>query len=183
MDIALSAEGRSQADKTAGALAGIDIAAIYASPLARARETAEIIAKPHRLSVELALAFKEMSFGVWEGLTVDEVSARLPDAYRRWRDEPHTARFPSGGDLLSAGARARDGVEHLRGAHDGETVAVVSHGLMIRLLVLDALGLGPERLRAFRAAPGGITEIDYQPAFTTVQRMNTVQHLEETGGA
>jgi broad specificity phosphatase PhoE len=177
-DIGLCDEGRIQAEQVAQALSAQPIAAIYSSPLARARETAEIVAKPHRLSVVADEAFREMSFGVWEGLTADEVMARFPDAHRVWRAEPHTVRFPGGEDLATAATRARAGVERLREAHSGDTVVVVSHGLVIRLIVLDALGLAPARLRAVHATPGGITEVEYQPGFATVYRMNILQHLE-----
>jgi broad specificity phosphatase PhoE len=176
-DIALCDEGRLQAEQVAQALAPAPMAAVYSSPLARARETAEIVAKPHRLSVVADEAFREMSFGVWEGLTPDEVVARFPDAHRAWRAEPETVRFPGGEDLATAAARARAGVERLAAAHRGDTIVVVSHGLVIRLIVLDALGLPPARLRAVHATPGGITEIEYQPGFATVQRLNVLQHL------
>jgi len=178
IDIALCEEGRVQAEKVAQALAAQTVAAVYSSPLARARETAEILAKPHRVSVVADEAFREMSFGVWEGLTAGEVMAQFPDAHRAWRAEPHTVRFPGGEDLATAAARARAGVERLREAHGDDTVVVVSHGLVIRLIVLEALGVPPARLRAVHATPGGITEIEYRPGFATVYRMNVLQHLE-----
>jgi broad specificity phosphatase PhoE len=177
-DIPLSAEGRRQAEKVAQALAGQPVAAVYTSPLGRARETAEIVAKPHRLSVQADEAFREISFGAWEGSTPDEVLARFPEDYRAWRTEPDVVRFPGGEELATAAARVRAGVARLGDRHPVETVVVVSHGVVIRLVVLEALGLSPGRLRAVHASLGGITEIDYEPGFTTVQRMNALQHLE-----
>jgi broad specificity phosphatase PhoE len=178
-DVSLSDEGRRQAELTARALANCGAAAIVSSPLARARETAEAIAKPHRLAVTVDDAFREMSYGAWEGLSVDEVVARFPDLHRQWREAPHTVRFEGGEDLATARARALAGVAALREFQDGATVVVVSHGLVIRLIALDALGLGPDRLRAVHAAPSGITEIEYRPDWATVHRMNTLSHLEQ----
>jgi broad specificity phosphatase PhoE len=178
-DIPLSAEGRMQAEKSARALAACGATAVVASPLARARETAEIVAKPHRLAVTVAEAFKEMSFGVWERLTVADVMARFPAQHRTWREAPHTVRFEDGEDLETARARALAGVAELRRAHDGGTIVVVSHGLVVRLIVLDALGLGPDRLRAVHATPAGITEIEYRRGWATIHRMNTLSHLGE----
>jgi broad specificity phosphatase PhoE len=177
-DVGLCDEGRLQAEKVARALAGHQVAAVCSSPLARARETAEILAKPHRLSVAADEAFREISFGVWEGLTPEEVMARFPDAHRAWRTAPETVRFPGGEDLAIATARARAGIERLRESHAGETVIVVSHGIVVRLIVLDALGLPPARLRAVHATPGGITEIEYLAGFATVHRVNVLHHLE-----
>jgi broad specificity phosphatase PhoE len=178
--VPLSAEGREQAEKVARALAGAGPAAVYASPLGRARETAEIIAKPHRLAVTADEAFKEMSFGVWEGLTAEEVRMAFADLYEAWRAAPHRVRFPGPGgeDLATVRARARAGIERLRAAHPGGSAVLVSHGIVVRLIVLDALGLAPERLWTVHAAPAGISEIEYRPGFATVHRMNTLSHLE-----
>lgn len=177
----LSPEGRDQAGKVARALAGAGPAAVYTSPLGRARETAEIIAKPHRLSVAADEAFKEMSFGAWEGLTAEEARAAFGGLYDAWRAEPHRVPVPGGEDLAAVRARARAGIERLRAAHAGETVVLVSHGVVARLIVLDALGLAPERLWAVHATPAGISEIEYRPGWITVHRMNTLSHLESPG--
>jgi len=159
-------------------LASQGVAAVYASPLERARASAELIAKPHRLTVEIEPAFREMAFGEWEGLTRGEVAARFPDDYERWRTTPHLLRIGGGETLGEVGARVTAGVRELLEAHDGETVVLVSHAVVIRLVVLAALGLGHERLWTVDATPAGITEIEYEPGWATVHRMNTLAHLE-----
>jgi broad specificity phosphatase PhoE len=63
-------------------------------------------------------------------------------------------------------------------AHEGESVVVVSHAIVTRLIVLAALGLGPDRLWSVDASPAGITEIEYQDNWVTVHRMNTLIHLD-----
>ena len=176
-DVALSAEGRRQAEAAARTLLAEAPAAVYTSPLGRARETAEIIAAPRRLPVTADEAFKEMSFGEWEGLTVDEVSDRFPELRRAWRAEPHTVQFPRGESLSSTAARVGAGIDRLREGYEGQTVVLVSHGIVTRLIVLDALGLGPDRLWTLYADPAGITEIEYGSRSTTVHRMNTLLHL------
>jgi broad specificity phosphatase PhoE len=69
-------------------------------------------------------------------------------------------------------------VQKLAAAHAGELVVLVTHAIVTRLIVLDALGLGPERLWTVDATPAGITEIEYEPGWATVHRMNTLAHLE-----
>src|SRR2546428_214386 len=64
-------------------------------------------------------------------------------------------------------------------AHAGETAVLVSHAIVVRLIVLAALGLGPERLWAVDASPAGITEIEYLGDWATVHRMNTLAHLDD----
>jgi probable phosphoglycerate mutase len=177
-DVPLNPLGLRQCDATAAALAGRSAAAVYASPLERARTTGEIIAKPHRLEVAVEPVFREMTFGAWEGRTRDEVRAASPDLYRAWLETPHLAALPEGETLAQVHARVVEGLGELRAQHDGATVVLVTHGIVIRLLVLDALGLGPERLWSLEASPAGITELEYEADWATIHRMNTIVHLD-----
>jgi broad specificity phosphatase PhoE len=177
-DVPLTAAGRVQCEAVAKALAGSAIAAVYTSPLERARTSAEVIAKPHRLAVTVEPAFREMAFGEWEGLTRDEAAARFPGQKAAWGATPHLAVPPGGEALTDVVARVAEGVRELIALHEGETVVLVSHAIVIRLIVLAALGLGAERLWTVDASPAGITEIEYQGAWVTVHRMNTLAHLD-----
>jgi broad specificity phosphatase PhoE len=177
-DIPLAATGRVQSDAVARALAPSGLTGVYASPLERARTSAEVIAKPHRLEVTIEPAFREMAFGAWEGLTRAEAAARFPDEIAVWSVAPQLATPPGGEPLTAVAARVATALHALVERHAGETVALVSHAIVTRLLVLAALGLGPERLWSVDASPGGITEIEYQGAWVTVHRMNTLAHLD-----
>ena len=179
-DIPLTEVGREQCAAVARALAGAAVAAVYASPLERARASAEVIAKPHGLPVRIVPAFSEMTFGSWEGLTRDEARARDPEAWAQWRAAPHLLKLAGGETIPEVAARVTAGIEGLQQAHDGQTVVLVSHGVVARVIVLGALGLGLERLWTLDAAPAGITEIEYEPGWATVHRMNPVAHLEAT---
>src|SRR3989442_14539918 len=94
-DVPLTTDGRLQAEAVAQALAGAGAAAVYASPLERARVSAELIAKPQRLSPVVEPAFREMAFGEWEGLLVrEEWSPRFPRDAEVWRVTPHLVTPP-----------------------------------------------------------------------------------------
>lgn len=177
-DVPLTEAGRRQCTAVARALASSGVAAVYASPLDRARASAEVIAEPHGLPVRIAPAFSEMAFGPWEGLTGQEVRTRFPEAWEQWRSAPHLCPMPGGDTLVAVAERVAAGVEALREAHPGQTVVLVSHAIVTRLMVLAALGLGLDRLWTVDAAPAGITEIEYDADWVTVHRMNTVAHLE-----
>lgn len=177
-DVPLAEEGLRQCEAVAAALGGKPVAAVYASPLERARASAEVIAKPHRLEVGIEPDFREMAFGAWEGLTRDDVAARFPEAYERWRAAPHRLVLPGGERLTDVALRVTNAIDELIGTHTGETVVLVSHAIVLRLIVLQALGLGPERLWTVDASPAGITEIEYEPGWATIHRMNTLSHLE-----
>ena len=170
-DVPLTPAGLRQCEAVAQALAEQPVRAVYASPLERARTSAEVIAKPHRLEVRVDPAFREMAFGAWEGLAREEVAARFPDAYAQWRTAPHTLALP-GGERLGAVAE--------RAPH-AQTLVLVSHAIVARVIVLDALGLGLDRLWAVDASPAGITGVELEPGWATVHRLNTLAHLAAAG--
>src|SRR2546422_595493 len=96
------------------------------------------------------------------------------------RGRPTPARAgPPGGERVGAGA-ARVGAARggLLQQHGGQTVVLATHAVVGRLIVLAALGLGPDRLWSGDASPAGITEIEYQDGWVTVHRMNTLTHLD-----
>jgi broad specificity phosphatase PhoE len=177
-DIPLTAQGRLQAEAAAQALADSSAAAIYTSPLERARTSAEVIAKPHRLDPVIEPGFREMAFGTWEGLTRDELLTRFPAEAAVWASTPHLVTPRAGEPLTAVDARVRAALTALVEQHQGETIILVSHAIVTRLIVLAALGLGPERLWSVDASPAGITEIEYQDSWATVHRMNTLAHLD-----
>jgi broad specificity phosphatase PhoE len=178
-DVPLTEHGLRQSAAVAERLAAVPVAAVYASPLERARISAEAIAKPHRLEVRVDPAFREMTFGDWEGLGRDELDVRHPEAALAWRTAPATVAPPGGEPLAAVAERIVGGLRRLIAGHAGETVVLVTHAIVSRLVVLDALGLGPDRLWSVDSSPAGITEIEYEPAsgWATVHRMNTLVHL------
>ena len=177
-DTALSATGRLQAEAVGRALAGAGLAAVYASPLQRARITAEAIAAPHQLTVRLAPAFKEMGFGRWEGLSLDEARAVDPDFYGRWLETPHLVTPPGAESLAEIRARAIAGLDELRAEHDGRSVCVVTHAIVSRILILEALGLPLERIWSVSVSATGISEIEFRPDWVALHRMNARMHLD-----
>ena len=181
-DVGLTPFGQRQAEAAAAVMAA-PIHAVYASPLERTRTTAEAIAKRHQLTVRLEPRVVEMRFGAWEGLTRDEAAAMAPALYADWRRAPGSVTPPDGEPLAAVAARVAAAVAELRARHADETVVLVTHAMPVRLIVLAALGLAPDRLWSVDASPAGITEIEYRPDWITVHRMNTLSHLEDITGA
>jgi broad specificity phosphatase PhoE len=178
-DVPLAPGAQMRAEAIAQALAGQKPAAVYSSPLERARTTAEIVAKPHRLPVQIDAALREMGFGRWEGLTSDDVAAAQPDHWAVWRHTPQALTAHGGETLPEVAARVRAFVDGVRERHADEAIVVVTHAVVVRLVVLGALGLGPDRLWSVDASPAGISEVDLGQEWTTVHRMNTLAHLED----
>jgi probable phosphoglycerate mutase len=182
-DVPLTAAGERQAEAAADALAAIGLDAVYASPLERTRASAEIIAKRSGAPLHIDARFVEMRFGEWEGLTRDEAALRTPELYARWRTAPHDVTPPGGEPLAAVAARVADGMAAVQAAHPEGTVALVTHAMVVRLVVLAALGLEAGRLWSVDASPGGLTEIEYRPGWVTVHRMNTLSHLDAVSDA
>jgi ribonuclease H / adenosylcobalamin/alpha-ribazole phosphatase len=138
-DIPLTDVGRQQAAQAAAALAAQGgIGAVVTSPLGRAVETAEAVAQQTGAPLIVDEDFAETDFGSWEGLTFAEVMTRWPDEMRAWRADAKAA--PPGGESFAAVAERVDGaLERLLGAHQGETVVVVSHVTPIKTIVCRAL--------------------------------------------
>jgi broad specificity phosphatase PhoE len=138
-DEPLADTGIEQAARIAAALAPLPVAAVYSSPLCRARETAAPIAAARQVPLRLEERLREQSFGDWEGLTRGEVLARDGERLLRWEADLATA--PPGGDALSdLQARALALVADLSREHPGEWVALVSHVGPIKALLCAALG-------------------------------------------
>lgn len=177
-DIMLSETGREQAEAAGRLLARERLAAVWSSPLGRARQTAAAIAAPHALPVREATAFKEMRLGDWEGLTRTEVRVRFPALYEVWSASPHLASVPGGETLAEVRGRVLAGLEDLRAAHDGQTICLVAHGISGRILILAALGLGLDRVWSIEISPTGISELEFRDDWAAVHRMNTLVHLD-----
>ena len=149
-DTRLNDVGREQARALAQQLDG-EIDVLYSSDLARARETAEIVAAKLGLEVRLDPRLRERGFGSWEGLTTTEIEERFADAHRRW-----LAGEGAGADDAEAfedfSARVEDFLSDVLRLHPGEEVLVVSHGGSIR--VIHALAAGVDYVRDHRLIPG-----------------------------
>ena len=132
-DIELNDLGRRQAHSLAQELEHVELDAIYASDLTRARATAEAVAASHGLDVRLDPRLRERSFGSWEGLTREDVAA-LPDGSHHDGESDDEVRD-----------RVLAAVQSIADAHRGEQVLVVSHGGALNSLWHHALGVRIER--------------------------------------
>ena len=147
-DTPLNEVGRKQAGELGDSLDGID--AVYSSDLARARETAEIVAARLGVEVKVDERLRERSFGAWEGLTMEEIERRYEQAHVRWRaGEGHGADDAEAFDAFAA--RVHSFLEEVLRRHPDETVLVVGHGGSIR--VIHALASGLDYVKDHRSIP------------------------------
>lgn len=126
--------GRQQAADVAVQLSNLGITRIIASDLSRAFETARIVGGVIRLEVETDERLRERGYGVWEGLTSEEIKANNPDAWVRWRNgeepgAPGVQTRDENGELVAAAVA--DAVAEAEKSDKPETILVVSHGSAI----------------------------------------------------
>ena len=148
-DRPLSELGRAQAAALAERLARIPLAAIYASDLARARDTARAVAERRGMTVITRADLREVDVGSWSGLTRDDVEASDPEGIRRWLDGGRG--WLGGESYEEMAARVVAAVREIAATHPDETVLVVSHGGSVRAVHAQALGVAFHAYR--RSAP------------------------------
>lgn len=147
-DRPLTPAGRAQAEALAERLDEIDVDAVYASDLRRARETAEVVARRKGLTVEILPELREVDVGSWSGLTRREAEERFPDGFRRWLEG---GRGWEGGETYDEMAeRIARAVRAIAGEHPHGRVLVVCHGGPIRAVHALALGLDVHAYRRIR---------------------------------
>ena len=155
IDIPLSPVGESQATALGKRLQGVDITRAVASPLSRARRTAELAlgeARAPMLSFEPDL--QEIAHGEWEGLLASEIHEKDPARLSAWREEPDTVLMPGGESLRQVLDRSWQGLSRAsEGLGDADTLLVVAHDAVNRVILCRILGLPIAKLWTFRQAP------------------------------
>lgn len=177
-DVPLNATGLAQAAAT-----GLHVAArwrqaaVYASPLSRAMATAEPIAARVDLSVQPLDGLVDIDYGEWQGLTPDEARESWPDLVRAWYEAPETVQIPGGESLAGLRGRAMAAIAALAERHAGETIALVSHTVVNRVILLGILGLGNDRFWRLRQDNCAVNVFEAERGDFTLVSMNDTCHL------
>lgn len=179
VDVPLSEVGEAQARQLGERLRDVRIDRAIASPLARAKRTAELALGPEREAMlDLDPGFAEIAHGTWEGLLASEIGAMDPDRLRAWREAPETVLMPQGESLQHVLDRAWPALA--RACADlgpDDTLLVVAHDAVNRVLLCKLLGLPLSRLWAFRQAPTTINLLEGPDVnHLDVVRLNDCSH-------
>jgi broad specificity phosphatase PhoE len=177
---ALTDLGAIQAQQLADALAAFPISAIYSSPLQRAYHTALPIAVRHGLDVQLLDALCEGDFGLWEGLTSEEVKVRSQhdaELQRAWVYDP-TLAPPEGESLDTMQKRVVAAVTALIQVHPNQAILLVTHTGPTKALLCTALGAPITSFTHIFLDPATVSVVDWQEAFPIVRLVNSHAHLD-----
>lgn len=180
LDVDLSPLGTRRARALAEILRHEAIDAVYASPLRRAKASAQplAIALDHELRIEDDL--HEIDFGRCEGMTYAEIEVEFPEVYREWMTSPATVEFPEGESFAVVQHRAWATMERLRARHPEGTIAVYTHAGVLRAILGRVLAMPDHAVFRLNQDFGGVNILETSGGFTMLRAMNV--RLDQRGG-
>jgi len=181
-DVELSDVGLRQAERLRDRLASEDISIVYSSDLCRALQTAQVIASRHELSVIACHELQEIDFGSVEGLTYGEISRKYPDLVRSWFSWDLSFRCPDGESIADLNNRVIRFLHKLEEYAKDETILVVAHSGVLRLLICNLLGVELRHWRQIRLDLASVSVVETYPEVVILNSLNDVSHLECKGG-
>jgi probable phosphoglycerate mutase len=155
----LNEEGRAQASDLARRLAEAPLAAVYSSPLERTLETAQALAEPHGLEVQVREGLGEVRYGEWTGRSLEEL--RKEELWPVVQVYPGGARFPGGESMRESQARIVAEIDGIRDAHPEQTVVVVSHSDPIKMAVAHYAGVPLDLFQRLSVSPASVTALTF----------------------
>jgi phosphoserine phosphatase len=181
-DVDLDEIGVRQARATAARLNRWQPAAVYSSPLKRALATAGILGARRGLAPQPEPGLIDINYGRWQGMTHEEARSDDPRIYGQWLSRPHQVTFPGGEDLARVRERATGAVEALTPRHEGQTVVLVSHKVVIKVLLCHFLGLDDTHFWRFQQGFCALNIVEAGKGPAVLHLLNDTCHLEQSGG-
>jgi len=178
-DISLNERGIKQGNLVAKRLANEKISAIYSSDLLRAQQTAEAIAEYHGLSVITKPEFREINFGIWEGLTYQEIMEDWSEILTAMYSKPGEIGPPQGESFQVVKQRVTRSLQECIAEHQEQTIVLVSHGGTMRVLLCAALGIGLDKMWSMRQDSSAINIIEYIDNRPVVALVNDTWHVKD----
>ena len=173
--VRLTEKGRAEIGAVAERLAKEKIAAIYASPLQRTRETAEIVAERLGLPIGFRDDLLELDFGEWTGATFDSIRAH--PKWHAWNTQRSLAQIPGGETMRAVQHRAVEAMADLKERHIDQTVVLCTHGDVIRAMLVFALGMPLDFYNRIEVVQGSLSTIQIEPDRIRVIRVSERPHL------
>lgn len=178
-EVELDDKGIKQARATVARLAQWEAAAIYSSPLKRALSTANILAEPLKLQVQPMEGLIDIDYGRWQGLSLKEAAEDDSKLYELWLKSPHLVTFPQGENLEKVQKRVVSAVESLVPQHPGQSIVLVSHKVVCKVLFCSLLGLDTSHFWELQQDPCTINLVEVDDNAVAIVSLNDNCHLKE----
>ena len=176
-DVELSDSGIKQAEQLRDRLSTEKIDAIYSSNLCRASMTAKIVSSRHQLGIIACNELQEINFGNVEGLTFKEISQLYPELTASWFTQSPNFKFPGGESIVEFDNRVKDFLQRLEKHAPEETILIVAHSGVLRLIICNVLGIESWRWRQIRIDLASISIMQTYPEVAILSLLNDVSHL------
>jgi phosphoserine phosphatase len=172
--------GRAQAAAVAHRIAGGGwrVRKIYTSPLKRCVDTGAAIAKACGAAAEICDDLNDIDYGAWQFKTLASAKKHDPEIFAAWYATPQLVRFPGGESLQDVAARAANALRFVLARHPRDTVVLVGHDSINRVLLLQLLGLPLTAYRRLAQTPCCLNEIDVDGGDVCIVRLNETHHLD-----
>jgi len=188
IDVPLSEEGWAQAEKSAEFIRGdiqrrtekahqddrtpSQLSAVYASPLSRAFRTAEAICAPLGMHPVVYPDLRERHFGVWEGMTFSEIKEQYPEEFSAWAHNP-LDHAPTGGETTrEVESRCIRALNDLLERHKGQSLILVAHGGVNRVILCNIMGLPLEHIFRIEQDNAAVNIIEFWEAYPVIKLLN-----------
>lgn len=178
-DTDLSDRGRRQAVALARHMKNVHLDAIYSSPLKRALDTVEQVARNAGLELNVDNCLTEIEHGLWGGLHKSEVQERYGETLRLWLENPTQAEVPGAETLEDVQSRVRDAVSCILKNHPHQAVLICTHDAVLKVLLTSALGLGLGSFWAIQVDNASVSILEHDGQRARLMLLNDTCHLGE----
>ena len=177
-DSELTEKGKRQVEALGERFKEEEMDLIYSSDLPRARKTAEAIAHLNGFSIRYDLRLREKNLGIFEGLDVNEIKARYPEAFKAFKNGGAQHRIEQGESNLLLLDRARNFLDHIHCKHEGWKIAIVTHGGFIRVVIKHSLGISQDTPTQFMIKNTSVHRLIWKNERWMVSLLGDVSHLK-----
>lgn len=174
IDVPLSDKGIEQIKKTSMFLKELSLSAVYCSPLSRALKSAEIIAEPYGLSPVVIPDLRERSFGIWEGMSFNEIKEKYPEEFEAWAKNPLKYSPIKGESTIEVRDRVVLALEDILSKHHNDRIAIVAHGGVNRVILCHFLEVPLENIFRIEQDYAAVNIIEFHDRYPVVRLINGV---------
>mgnify|MGYP000918925010 CR=1 FL=1 len=178
-DAKLTDLGREQARKLGERLINENIDVIYSSDLSRALETAKIIASRIQKPIVECKELREIKFGPWEGLTLDEIKKQYEEEYLVWMRNPERFKLEGAETLEDLKERVMIYLDEIITENKDKNIAIVSHNATLKVIILNLLGMGNAFYKNISLNNVSLTIVERREYNNVLTLFNDTSHLKE----
>lgn len=182
-EVEITPLGREQIAALSRRFADIPVDAVFSSDLKRAVETAQAISRPRGVPLYPEKAFREVDFGTWEGRAWDDLAAEQPEQVENFNEHLEKFQAPGGETAAMLLRRFMPALERIVKEYEGGTVAIVSHGLALRIVLGALRGLSPAEIRSLHGPNTAVSLVEWEGEKPTVVYQDDGSHVLHLGGA